>query len=65
MYLYVDFSDNHYDILELNSSNDKRLFIYYNNDYFRILNDQQQIPPLLKLTYQDIIKKLEIIQANK
>jgi hypothetical protein len=65
LYLYGDFRDNPYEILELNSANNKRLFIYYNNDYYRILDNQQQITPLVKLTDQDIIKKLEIIQANK
>jgi hypothetical protein len=65
LYLYGDFRDNPYEILELNSANGKRLFIYYNNAYYKIADDQRQITPLVQLTDQDIIKKLEIIQANK
>ncbi|GJM28141.1 MAG: hypothetical protein DHS20C17_07760 [Cyclobacteriaceae bacterium] len=65
LYLYGDFRDNPYEILELNSTKGKRLFIYYNGDYYRIIDGQQQITPLEKLTDHDIIKKLEIIQANK
>lgn len=65
LYLYGDFRDNPYEILELNSANGKRLFIYYNGAYYRILDDQQEITPLEILTDQSIIKKLEIIQANK
>ncbi len=65
LYLYGDFRENPYEILELNSATGKRLFIYYNNDYYKIQDDQQQITPLVKLSDQDVIKKLEIIQANK
>lgn len=65
LYLYGDFRDNPYEILELNSANGKRLFIFYNNSYYKIADDQRQITPLVQLTDQDIIKKLEIIQANK
>jgi hypothetical protein len=65
LYLYGDFRENPYEILELNSSNGKRLFIYYSGDYYRIMDNQKEITPLSKLTNQDIIRKLEIIQANK
>ena len=65
LYLYGDFRDYPYEILELNSANGKRLFIYYNNTYYRIMDNQQEITPLGQLVDQDIIKKLEIIQANK
>ena len=47
LYLYGDFRENPYEILELNSANGKRLFIYYNNVYYNILDDQQQITPLV------------------
>ena len=65
LYLYGDFREQPYEILELNSSTGKRLFIYYNGDYYRISDNQVEITPLLKLSDQDIIRKLEIIQANK
>ena len=65
LYLYGDFRDNPYEILELNSVNGKRLFIYYNNEYYRIKDNQKEITALEVLTDQDTIKKLEIIQANK
>ena len=65
LYLYGDFRDNPYEILELNSANGKRLFIYYNRTYYRIMDNQQEITPLEELTNLDIIRKLEIIQANK
>ena len=65
LYLYGDFRDNPYEILELNSVNGKRLYLYYHNAYYRIADDQHEITPLVQITDQDIIKKLEIIQANK
>ncbi len=65
LYLYGDFRDNPYEILELNSAQGKRLFIYYNGAYFKINDNQQEITPLEKLNNQETIKKLEIIQANK
>ncbi len=65
LYLYGDFRDNPYEILELNSANGKQLFIFYNGTYYRVLDNQQEITPLEKLSSPDIIKKLEIIQENK
>lgn len=66
LYLYGDFRDNPYEILELlNSSSGKRLFLYYNDAYYRILDNQEEITPLVELTDHGIIEKLEIIQANK
>ena len=65
LYLYGDFRDIPYEILELNSANGKRLFIYYDNAYYKIMDNQQDITPLEELNDQDVIKKLEIIQANK
>ena len=42
LYLYGDFRDIPYEILELNSANGKRLFIFYDNAYYKISDDQQE-----------------------
>ncbi len=65
LYLYGDFKDIPYEILELNSASGKKLFMYYNSEYFEILNDRTELTPLEKLNDQGIIEKLEIIKENK
>jgi len=65
LFLYGDFKDTPYEILELNFSNGKKLFMYYRGAYYPLMENQVEIASLEALTDQEIIKKLEIIKANK
>lgn len=65
LYLYGDFRENPYEILELNSANGKRLYMFYNDKYYQILDNQMDITPLEVLLDHEIIGKLDIIKANK
>jgi len=65
LFLYGDFKDTPYEILELNFSNGKKLFMYYRGAYYSLKENQVEIASLEALTDNEIIKKLEIIKANK
>ncbi|MGI9542175.1 MAG: hypothetical protein ACR2MX_02890 [Cyclobacteriaceae bacterium] len=65
LFLYGDFKDTPYEILELNFSNGKKLFMFYRGAYYSLKENQIEITSLEALTDNEIIKKLEIIKANK
>ena len=65
LYLYGDFKDIPYEILELNSDSGKKLYMYYHNKYYEILDNQIDLTPLQSLEDPDIIKRLDIIKENK
>lgn len=65
LFLYGDFKDTPYEILELNFSNGKKLFMYYRGAYYSLKENQVEIASLEALADSEIIKKLEIIKANK
>ena len=64
LFLYGDFKDAPYEILELNSGQNKQLYMQYNNIYY-IIEESRDIIALEPLTRPDIIKKLDIIQEHK
>ncbi len=65
LYLYGDFRDIPYEILELNSANGKILYMFYDQKYYQILDDQVELTPLQPLEDAEIIRRLEIIKENK
>jgi hypothetical protein len=65
LYLYGDFTDNPYEIIELNSASGKKLFMFYNGNYYRIFDNKVDLTPLQAVKDQDIIKELDIIKENK
>jgi len=65
LYLYGDFGKIPYEILELNSSLGKRLFLFYQNEYYSLKMNQKERIPLEKVVEQKLVKELEIIKNNK
>ncbi len=65
LYLYGDFRDIPYEILELNSTNGKMLYMFYDQKYYQILDNQVELTPLQPLKDAEIIRRLEIIKENK
>ncbi len=65
LYLYGDFTDNPYEIIELNSTSGKKLFMFYNDNYYRIFDNQVDLTPLKAVQDKDVIKELDIIKENK
>lgn len=62
--LYGNFEDIPYEILEINSSEGKRLFLNYKNNYYMLINTGE-ITPLKPVTDTTLINELEIVKNNK
>lgn len=62
--LYGNFEDIPYEILEINSSEGKRLFLNYKNNYYMLINTGD-ITPLKPVTDTALINELEIVKNNK
>jgi hypothetical protein len=62
--LYGNFEDIPYEILEINSSDGKRLFLNYKNNYYMLINTGE-ITPLTPVTDTALINELEIVKNNK
>lgn len=65
LYLFGDFGKIPYEILELNSSEGKRLYLFYLNEYYSLKMNQIDRVPLEKVLDVRLIKELEIIKNNK
>ena len=64
LFLHGEFNDIPYEILELNKVDSKKLFLFYQNDFYDIKNNQVEIAPLLKIEDQKLIERLRIIRKN-
>ncbi|MEQ6119542.1 hypothetical protein [Reichenbachiella sp. MALMAid0571] len=64
LYLYGKFEASPYEIIEINSSQSKKLFFYYNGNYFRLNQDVKEISPLLSIQDSEVIRELNIIKSK-
>lgn len=64
LYLYGKFEASPYEIIEINSLQSKKLFFYYNGNYFRLNHDAKEISPLLSIQDPKVIKELNIIKSK-
>lgn len=65
LYLLGSFNEMPYEIIELNSSNGKSYFLYYNDSYFKLKTDQVKPAPLVKIENDSLVNELRIIQSNQ
>lgn len=56
--LYGNFESSAYEILELNTSKGKQVYLYYNNSYYKLQPNQVTPAPLVKITDQKLIADL-------
>ena len=64
LFLYGDFNQNPYEILEINGVKDRKLYLYFEQKYFNI-DVTDKVSELNELTDNRLIKELEIIRNNK
>lgn len=62
LYLYGDFEDAPYEIIEYNSNNNKLYFLYYDGKFYELENEQMKISPLVQLKDEDLIKELQSLR---
>lgn len=65
LFLYGNFSGTPYEILEINNRSSKKLFLYYDNNYYKINDEITKSTPLEKVTNPDQISELNILRENK
>ena len=64
LFLYGKFEASPYEIIEVNSYQSKKLFFYYNGKYYSLLQDIQQIAPLVEIQDQALVNELNIIKGK-
>ncbi len=65
LYLLGTFDDMPYEIIEINSKSGKKFFLYYKENFYRLLNDQVKPTPLERIENDSLVNELKIIQMNK
>ncbi|MDA0194310.1 MAG: hypothetical protein O2887_04475 [Bacteroidetes bacterium] len=65
LYLYGDFRGIPYEIFEINGKSGKRLFLFHDNIYYRILDSVNEATKLQKVANVDLISDLDILRENK
>jgi len=57
LFLYGDFSQL-YEILDFNTKEEKQLYLFYQNQFYKINENQSNVGPLIKVNNPQMIKKL-------
>lgn len=62
LYLYCDFTAKPYELLELNTSKSKRLYLHFSNAYYELKSSQIEIAPLKMIKDPRLIQQLDAIK---
>ena len=65
LYLYGDFGQTPYEIIEVNSLKTKSLFLFFNNEYYYIRPNQTEKVPFEEVANETLIQELKILKENK
>lgn len=64
LYLYGKFNESPYEIIEINSPGSKKLFFYYDGEFFGLNKNAASVTPLSKIQNQNTIEELLTIKNN-
>lgn len=64
LYLYGDFKEQPYEILEINGVKDRKLYLYFDKKYFQI-DVTDKVKELNQIDHPKLVNELEIIRNNK
>lgn len=64
LYLYGDFKNIPYELIELNTSSGKNLYMYYKGSFYYIQENQMQVKPLKKIKDVKLIEQLDGLRDN-
>jgi hypothetical protein len=59
LYLYGNFEQNLYEIMEFFDENKRTVFLYYKNSYYLLKDDNDKIKPLTPITDAQLLRKLK------
>jgi hypothetical protein len=65
LYLYGDFKNTPYNIIELKSDNKRRVFLNHLNTYYLLSLSQKEMAPLVEIKDSTLIKELEILKNEE
>lgn len=65
LYLYGDFGNIPYEILEINNRDGKKLYLYHEGTFYRLFYPTQKITELEKVENEARIKELKIFRESK
>lgn len=64
IYLYGDFGKQPYEIIEINKADERRIYVYFDFEYYTVnITDQVEELPLIR--NEKLIEELEILRNNK
>lgn len=62
LYLYGEFSDDLYDIIELKADNKRKVFLNHANHYYILNPNQREMTSLIPITDKTLIRELDILK---
>ncbi|MEQ8684165.1 MAG: hypothetical protein RIE86_02675 [Imperialibacter sp.] len=65
LYLYGNFEEIPYEILEINSKDGKRIYLFHQDVYYKLSYPTKKISTLEKVTNEDLLSELKIFRDNK
>jgi hypothetical protein len=63
--LYGNFDEIVYELLELNTNDGKKLYIYFNDKFFQINTTQAELTPLKEIADSSIVRELNYLRKKK
>jgi hypothetical protein len=64
LFLYGKFNVSPYEIIEISSPENKKLFFYYQDNFYRLRKSASTVTPLSQIENTELIKKLETLKNN-
>ncbi|EMR02514.1 hypothetical protein [Cesiribacter andamanensis] len=65
LFIFGDFNNKTYEILEINMDGTRSYFLYFENNYYALKTDQQKLTRLRRLSSEKLIKELDITRTQK
>lgn len=65
LYIYGEFNQKPYEILEINTEGTTIYYLYFENNYYGLKDNQQKLTKLRRISNDKLIKELEITRTKK
>lgn len=64
LFLYGKFSESPYEIIEISTPGNKKLFFYYHGDFYQLRKNASSITPLSKIENRELIHELDALKSR-